>query len=189
MIRQTQSPLDFDAPLTTISAEKPSPNEPTQPRWPCQGNPTRRLTNTWANWIHKFAPWTHAVTLTCKRRVGGGSPISEPALLDIARHFLQRINYKCFRRRAKRGQSVACVACYGWGSYGDHPHLHFSLTAPSTMTYEEFSALIEQAANAIALVGKQRAVKPYQNQGWPKYIVEHGTDHLIEDLLRPPRPS
>jgi len=165
------------------------PDEQNQPRKRHQGRPTGRLTNTLAKWIHDLGPWTHAVTLTCTRRVGRGTPLTLPALLDIGRHFLRRINYACFRRRAKRGHSVGCAASYGWGSYGDHPHLHFSLSAPSTMTFTEFSDLIERAASRMALVGEQRVVKPYRDHGWPKYLVAHGTDQVILELLRPPRPN
>ena len=169
--------------------ETPAPNESNQRRWIPEGRPTRRITNEWAYWIHNLGPWTHAVTLTCKRRVGRGTPLTLPALVDIGRHFLRRINYACFRRRARRGHSVGCAASYGWGSYGDHPHLHFSLSAPSTMTYTEFSDLIERATSQMALVGEQRVVKPYRDHGWPKYLVAHGTDQVILELLRPPRPN
>ena len=154
-----------------------------------QGRSTRRITNEWAYWIHNLGSWTHAVTLTCTRRVGRGTPLTLPALLDIGRHFLRRINYACFRRRARSGQSVACAASYGWGAYGDSPHLHLSLGAPSGMTYVEFADLIERAASQMALVGEQRVVKPYRDHGWPKYLVEHGTDQVILELLRPPRPN
>ena len=173
----------------TSPLEKSWRTEPKQPRWAYLGGSTNRLTNTWADWIHELAPWTHAVTLTCGRITGGGYPITLRALLDIARHYLWRINYACFRRRARRGHSVGCAASYGWGSYGDHPHLHFSLSAPSTMTYSEFSDLIDRAASQMALVGARRVVKPYRDHGWPKYLVEHGTDHVILELLRPPRPN
>jgi hypothetical protein len=57
------------------------------------------------------------------------------------------------------------------------------------MTYSEFSDLIERAASQMALVGEQRVIKPYRDHGWPKYLVEHGTDQVILELLRPPRPN
>jgi len=172
------------------SPRKPrGPIDLIEPRWNYQYCRPRRLTNAWAKWIHGLGPWTHAVTLTCKRKIGLGSPMPLKALIDIARHFLRRINYACFRRRAKRGQSVSCAASYGWGIYGDSPHLHFSLGAPSWMSYGEFSAVIERAARMMVLVGDQRAVKPYRDDGWPKYIVEHGSDQLIIELLHPPRPD
>jgi hypothetical protein len=57
------------------------------------------------------------------------------------------------------------------------------------MSYGEFSAVIERAARMMVLVGDQRAVKPYRDDGWPKYIVEHGSDQLIVELLHPPRPD
>ena len=57
------------------------------------------------------------------------------------------------------------------------------------MTYAEFADLIDRAASQMALVGEQRVVNPYRDHGWPKYLVEHGTDHVILELLRPPRPN
>jgi hypothetical protein len=57
------------------------------------------------------------------------------------------------------------------------------------MTYAEFADLIDRAASQMALVGEQRVINPYRDHGWPKYLVAHGTDHVILELLRPPRPN
>ena len=146
---------------------------------------TSRLTRAWTTWLHGLGPWTHAVTLTCRRYSVGRRPVTVEILQDAARHFLRRVNYACFRRRAKRGHAVPSAVTYGWGTYEDHPHLHFSLAAPSFMTYAQFSVIVEGAADQVFWVDNQRKIEPYLDDGWSEYLVKHGADHLILALLTP----
>jgi hypothetical protein len=69
--------------------------------------------------------------------------------------------------------------------YEDHPHLHFSFEAPAPLSYEEFSSILEEAANRTYWIDRQRCIKPYADAGWTKYIIEHGTDQLIVPCITP----
>jgi hypothetical protein len=109
--------------------------------------------------------------------------ISNSILEDTAFHVVRIINSKCFGKEAKRGRSVEVAATYGWGIYGDHPHLHFSFAKPKTQTYEEFREIIEAAADKTFWVDRQRNYKPYLDAGWSNYLIEHGTDQFIISLL------
>ena len=142
-----------------------------------------KLQNEWVCWIDTMALWTHSVTLTCKRQTSQSKRITNSILEDTAFHVVRIINSKCFGKEAKRGRSVEVAATYGWGVYGDHPHLHFSFAKPKTKTYEEFREIIEAAANKTFWIDRQRYYKPYLDAGWSSYLIEHGTDQLIISLL------
>ena len=149
---------------------------------PSSGIPSKKV---WATWLDALAPWTHAVTLTCKRQSHRNHPINDQIIHSSARHLVQRINTKCFGKRAHKGDSVAVVATYGWGVYDLHPHLHFCFEYPPHLSYEAFSALIEEAANETYWIDRQRCTKPYLDEGWASYLIRHGTDQLIVDLIVP----
>jgi hypothetical protein len=125
------------------------------------------------------------VTLTCKRQSHRNRPITDQIIRSTANHVAQRINTKCFGKRAQKGASVAVVATYGWGVYDLHPHLHFCFECPPHLSYEAFSALIEEAANETYWIDRQRCTKPYLDEGWASYLIRHGTDQLIVELLVP----
>lgn len=149
-----------------------------------------RETESWASWIHKFALWTHAVTLTCKRCNASGSPITPRIIEDAARHFLALLNHECVgKNRFRRGYSVASAVSYGFGTFGDHPHLHLSLACPAHLTTEEFSALIDCCADQTYWLDRERKILPYRGEGWSAYLIKHGTDELIVPLLRPSHPD
>ncbi len=139
----------------------------------------------WAPWLHSLARWTHAVTLTCKRQSAWGYPISEPVLINAAKHLVQRINRKCFGKPSQKRPQIAVAATYGWGVYDLHPHLHFCFEQPPHLSYEAFSALIEREADKARWIDRQRCIKPYSDQGWVSYLITHGTDQLIVELLVP----
>ncbi len=139
----------------------------------------------WAPWLHSRARWTHAVTLTCKRQSALGTPITEPILIHAAKHLVQRINRKSFGKPSQMRPQIAVAATYGWGVYDLHPHLHFCFECPPHLSYEAFSALIEEAANETYWIDRQRCIKPYLDEGWVSYLISHGTDQLIVDLIVP----
>lgn len=143
-----------------------------------------------ADWLHHGAHWTLAVTYTLRRRDERGKPINERILKSAATHFLTVLNVACFgQRRAKRGHTVGSAVSFGWGSYGDHPHLHFSLAAPTDMGLDAFSALVEEAARRTYWIQSQKGIKPDRDSGWIHYMVDHGTDNLIVELVRLPSPA
>jgi hypothetical protein len=148
-------------------------------------NHQTKLDSDGAVWLDALAPWTHAVTLTCKRLSHRNRPITDHVIPSTARHVVQRLNIKCFGKNARKGASVAVVATYGWGVYDLHPHLHFCFECPPHLSYEAFSALIEEAANETYWIDRQRCTKPYLDEGWASYLIRHGTDQLIVDLIVP----
>lgn len=150
-----------------------------------KGSKALTLRQEWNSWLHGLAGWTHAATFTCKRQSVGLKPINEQILVDVASHLIRRINYRCFRKSAKKGKSVAVVVTYGWAVYDIHPHLHFSFEAPAPLSYDEFSSVLEDAANRTYWIDRQRCIKPYVDAGWTEYIIEHGTDQLIVPCITP----
>lgn len=144
---------------------------------------------SWVSWIHEFAPWSHAVTLTCKRCDASGRAITTRIIEDTARHFLARLNYACVGRRSyRRGHSVASAVTYGFGSSGDHPHLHLSLACPVHLTAKDFTVQIHLCADQTYWLDRERTITPYRGEGWSAYLVKHGTDKLVVPLLRPSHP-
>ena len=145
-----------------------------------------RQTESWTAWIHQFAPWTHAVTITCKRFDPFGRSITPRIVEDAARHFLRRLNHSLFgKHRCRRGHSVGSAVCYGFGLYGDHPHLHMSLACPDRIASGEFTKIINRCADRTFWLNKQRTIKHYRDEGWSAYLLEHGSEQLILSLLHP----
>ena len=106
-------------------------------------------------------------------------------LRETARHFLMRVSYLCFRHKAKRGARVAGVVAFGWGSSGEHPHLHMSLAAPKDFTWDAFAQVLEKAANKTRWIHRERCIRPYTDMGWSKYLIDHGSDDLMFSLPNP----
>jgi hypothetical protein len=144
------------------------------------------LDQHWVAWLENEAPWTHAGTFTCKRYSERGLPITEAILMDTARHFLRRVSVKIFGRVAKRERVLPVVAVFGWGTYGDQPHLHFSFVAPPGFDFQRFSDFLRDAAKRTYWIDRVIKIRPYLNSGWLEYQIEHGTANLIVSLLSLP---
>ena len=139
----------------------------------------------WVHWLDSLAPWTHAYTVTCKRRSVRNSPITEEILVDTARHFIRRISLRCFGKQARREQLTPVVVTLGWGCYGDHPHLHFCFAAPDAMPFKVFSLILEEEARKMFWIDRQRRIEKYRDTGWLEYQMEHGSAYLIVPLINP----
>jgi hypothetical protein len=74
---------------------------------------------------------------------------------------------------------------FGWGCYGDHPHLHFCFALPEGVSLEAFSKILDEEANKKIWIDQQRYIKLYQDFGWLDYLIEHGTSNLIVPLITP----
>lgn len=142
------------------------------------------------DWLHSLAAWTHAVTFTLKHHDERGVQATQKIMKDTARHFLVVLNAACFgASNARRGYRVGSAVSFGWGVYGDHPHLHFSLAAPAHLEDQKFVSLIKSIASRIFWIDQQKKIKPYRDQGWSEYLVDHGMDNVILDLVRPSMPA
>lgn len=133
-------------------------------------------------WLQAQANWTHAVTLTMHRPKNGHGVSND----EVARRcglFLSRINRRIYKHGTKRkGFRIASVAFLGTGSYGDHPHVHWALQKPSDMTSEDFEQIVNVMASTTKGLGKKFDVKPYRDEGWLEYMLEHGFDGWMESL-------
>jgi hypothetical protein len=137
-------------------------------------------------WLHEREPWALAVTFTLRRQDRQGRPMSQRILIDTAEHFLIRLDAACFGpSKARRGHCVGSAVSFGWGAYGDNPHLHWSLVLPTHLELEKFIQRIIQAALKVYWIDRQHEIKPYRDQGWMSYLVDHGMDNVILDLVRP----
>ncbi len=105
------------------------------------------------------------------------------------RHFIRVLNIKCFgRKQFDKGRRVSVVAAFGMGSSLDHPHGHMAIAAPVDMTFGEFEKLILDAIHKTRWLNQQFDVKPYKNEGWIKYLLDH-QEELFMDLPLPAHPN
>ena len=152
-------------------------------KYSCEQPRARRPNlNDWATWLDQHAAWTHAATFTCRRHTGKGFPITDTILKDTARHYVTRVNRKCFGKTARSGKGVTAVGTFGWGTYDEHPHLHLSFACPKDKTFDDFVSILNKAADRIRWFDRQRLIKPYRDLGWMTYMVRHGTDQVLLDL-------
>lgn len=144
-----------------------------------------QLSQAVADWLGNLAPWTFAVTFTIKRHDEHGNKATQCVIVSAGRHFLALLDVACFgASKARRSHSVGSAVSIGWGSYGDHPHLHLSLAAPAGMHAEKFMEIIEKAALRTYWIHRQQDIQPYRNKGWMYYMVAHGTDNVLLSLVR-----
>lgn len=142
------------------------------------------IKSAWLVFIHEFADWTHAVTLTFRRHILGVT-VSETIMVAALRHFLRVADVSIFgRRKADQGVTIPSVAVLGWGTYSDHPHTHLALQAPFGMPCTDFDKVIDTAASRTNWIAPQREIAPYRDAGWSKYMIDHQPENLVVDLLR-----
>ena len=141
------------------------------------------LAMAWKQWLADLAPWTHAITLTFKRRGLHQQVINEKIMSDAIKHFLLVLNRKCFKRSAiRKGMRIPVVAVIGWGAYKDHPHAHLCLVHPQHIDYPTFCEYINFSADRTEWMNNERDIRPYRTTGWIAYLVDHGIENIIGDL-------
>jgi len=133
-------------------------------------------------WLQTHAKWTHAVTLTMHRPKNGHS-VSNDEVARRCGQFLNRINRRIYKHGTKRkGFRIASVAFLGNGPYGDHPHVHLALQTPPDMSHEDFEQIVNVMASTTKGLGKEFDIKPYRDEGWLGYMVDHGFDGWMRNL-------
>ena len=133
-------------------------------------------------WLKAHADWTHAVTLTMHRSKYDYA-ISKQEVEKRCFEFLNRINRRIYKHGTKRkGFRIASVAFLGNGPYADHPHVHLALQKPPDMTHEAFEQILNVMASTTNGLGKEFDIKPYRNEGWLGYMLDHGFDGWMEKL-------
>jgi hypothetical protein len=139
----------------------------------------------YTKWFADFAHWTHAVTVTPKPS-RKGFPRTKSPTISTTSHFVSVLNRKVLgNSRARKGHKIACVAVYGDGAYGDHPHVHLAFQAPSGMSYDEMHQAIENSIQRTKGLGIEHDIQPYTSEGWLTYMLDHGTDGLLVELTSP----
>ena len=133
-------------------------------------------------WLMAQANWTHAVTLTMHRPINGNGT-SKHEVERRCRLFLNRINRRIYKHGTKRKSfRIASVAFLGNGPYGDHPHAHLALQKPLEMSHESFNQILNVMARTTKGLGQQFDIKPYREEGWLGYMVDHGWGGLMDQL-------
>lgn len=150
----------------------------------------KNYVETLAKWLHELDAWALAITLTIKRHDHRGRPVNQQVVNKTVRHFVNMLNQACFgRSKAKKGFTVGFAAAYGWGVYENHPHVHISVTAPKHIAIEMFYDLIDRASKTCHWIDKHRKIERYRDIGWTRYLVHHGTDQVLLELVRPAHPE
>lgn len=143
-----------------------------------------------SKWIHELAPWTHAVTLTFKRRGINGQAVSEQIIVHALRHFLRVLDKSYYSgSKFRQGAYVPSAVVIGWGTYNDHPHAHLALACRQEISHEAFKKLIVAASEATEWIDQERRVETYRNDGWAEYMLNHGINNLITNLTRAHQPE
>jgi hypothetical protein len=139
------------------------------------------------DWLHELAPWTTAATFTFKRQSRYGKSTNWQAVVGAVKHFLRVLSSLCFGlKNVKRGQYVASVVIADMGPSGLHPHIHMSLVRPASLRDGTFRSHIRLAARKTALFDLSCQIRPYQDRGWSRYLLNHGVNRLVDSLLRVP---
>jgi hypothetical protein len=133
--------------------------------------------------MKELSAWTHAVTITFRKTIpsqylGKAESIRRSAV------FVNKVNRRAYGRRGMRrkGIRIASVAFWGDGAYEDHPHVHLAFQKPPHLTNADFGLLLHEVASTTKGLGKQFDIKPYRDEGWLSYMVDHGFDGWIEKL-------
>jgi hypothetical protein len=81
-------------------------------------------------------------------------------------------------------QNRLCWCLGGW-CVRYAPHVHLALQAPFGMAYEAMNLAIVDALEKTRGLGAEYDIKPYTSEGWLEYMLDHGTDCLLVELISP----
>lgn len=139
----------------------------------------------YSKWFGEFAEWTHAVTVT-PTPTRKGFPRAKRPTLSATAHFVNVLNRRVLgNAMARKGSRIACVAVYGEGAYGDSPHVHLAFQAPPDMSYEDMYQAIEHSIKRTNGLGDKNDIQHYTSEGWLTYMLDHGTEGLLVELISP----
>jgi hypothetical protein len=113
-------------------------------------------------------------------------PRAKRPTLSATAHFINVLNRRLFgNSMSRKGRRIACVAVYGDGAYGDSPHVHLAFQAPADMSYENMYQAIEHSIQRTKGLGIEHDIQPYKSEGWLEYMLDHGTEGLLVELISP----
>ena len=146
--------------------------------------PLNAVERAWATWIHSAADWKLMVTLTFKKRTAKGFRITHTSAEKGLTYLLRRINCALFgKRKTNNGWSIACAAIVDPGRYKTHLHAHVLFSAPEGVSVENLRDLIEESAQRVRILDRQRHFSRYYSAGGAEYLINHGTDRMVVSLL------
>ena len=139
----------------------------------------------YTKWFAEFADWTHAVTVTCKPS-RTGKPRAKSPTINATAHFVRVLNRRVLgRKNVSQGHRIACAGVYGTGVYQDNPHVHLAFQAPPNVSYDAMYQVIESAIKSTKGLGAKFDICQYTSDGWLTYMLDHGTDGLLVELISP----
>ncbi len=139
----------------------------------------------YAAWLSDLANWTHAVTVSCQPSPMGYAR-SGSDMKKAATHFVHILNRRLLgRHHVAQGHRIASVAVMGMGAYQDNPHVHLAFESPSNLPHEKMRHAIEDAIKSTKGLGIEETVKPYVDEGWITYMLDHGMEGLLVDITTP----
>lgn len=140
-------------------------------------------------WISAGAQWTHAVTLTFPRNKLGIAP-SEAAACNTTNHFVNVLSRNLLGRASvRKGHKISFAYVFGTGQDLGHPHIHMVLAAPSGQSQVAMTNEIEHAIHQTQGLGHELVIKPYSDEGWIDYMLDHCSDGFDVRLNFPATPQ
>ena len=136
------------------------------------------------DWLHNFAPWSLAATITFKRSIKS-QPINQIIAESALRYSLRVLDAHYFGKNGiKKGYCVASAAVIEWGPYGTHPHAHLALATPQGKTYEDIHEQFDHALERTQWINKEKKLIPYRDIGWANYMISKGSQNMVFSLMR-----
>jgi len=140
-------------------------------------------------WVKSCAQWTHAVTITFPRSKLGVAPSARTAC-KATRHLVNALNRNLLGRgNVHKGHRIGSGFVFRTGPYGDHPHIHMALAAPSYLSYASMAKEIDHAIKCTRGLGRKFVIKSYNDSGWIDYMLDHCSDGFDIELISPTTPQ
>jgi hypothetical protein len=133
---------------------------------------------------------THKVTLTSVSSSGLGKAESKRSAANSSmKKFLHYLNNFCWGHGHRRkGFEVGCIATVEGLSPWENWHVHLALVAPKHLNYFEFYDFIAKSAFRVRHFGRQIVVDPFDEEEWIDYCFKTGSDCLLQECIRLPKP-
>jgi len=114
---------------------------------------------------------------------------SHGAACKAARYLVNTLNRTLLGRgNVRKGYRIGSGFVFGTGPYGEHPHVHMALAAPSNVSQEMMRKAISHAIRRTHGLGRQFVIKPYNDLGWINYMLDHCADGFEVELVLPTTP-
>lgn len=152
---------------------------------PCHECSNQQLVKIKTEWLDGLAKWTHALTVTIRRRNERGYATNNDDVYLALKHFLRVLSCSCYgsRQTKKRHLLVPAIVVADRGICSDHPHAHLALAVPNGMSGDIFTKKIYAALEKTRMFNREKKLKPYKDSGWIRYMLGHGADRIFTEFL------